>query len=126
MDYSAMLDNMYLTKELQALAICEAVQPLYINEFEEVAEWTSDVMMMQQDKEYVPSASFQKLLTFVQIIMLDNRAFRKIDLREKLADETQRNLLDQVMRPILQKAKKAEKPKQPVVKEKNKRNQKRK
>lgn len=118
MDYSAMLDNMYLTKELQAMAICEAVQPLYIDEFEQVAEWTSDVMMMQQDKEYVPSASFQKLLTFVQIIMLDSRAFRKIDLREKLADETQRNLLDQVMRPILQKATKADKPKPLPVEEK--------
>lgn len=102
MDYSAMLDNVYLTKDLQPLAICEAVQPLYIDEFEHVAEWTTDVMMMQQEDDYKPSKSFQKLLNFVQLIMLDNRAFRKIDLREKLADDTQRHLLDQVMRPVLE------------------------
>lgn len=99
-----MLDNVYLTKDLQPLAICEAVQPLYIDEFEHVAEWTTDVMMMQQQSDYTPSKSFQKLLNFVQLIMLDNRAFRKIDLREKLADKTQRHLLDQVMRPVLQEA----------------------
>ncbi|MBM7700859.1 helix-turn-helix domain-containing protein [Kurthia huakuii] len=104
MDYSAMLDNVYLTKDLQPLAICEAVQPLYIDEFEHVAEWTTDVMMMQQQSDYTPSKSFQKLLNFVQLIMLDNRAFRKIDLREKLADDVQRHLLDQVMRPVLQEA----------------------
>ena len=104
MDYSAMLDNVYLTKDLQPLAICEAVQPLYIDEFEHVAEWTTDVMMMQQQSDYTPSNSFQKLLNFVQLIMLDNRAFRKIDLREKLADDVQRHLLDQVMRPVLQEA----------------------
>ncbi len=99
-----MLDNVYLTKDLQPLAICEAVQPLYIDEFEHVAEWTTDVMMMQQQSDYTPSKSFQKLLNFVQLIMLDNRAFRKIDLREKLADDVQRHLLDQVMRPVLQEA----------------------
>lgn len=104
MDYSSMLDNVYLTKDLQPLAICEAVQPLYIDEFEHVAEWTTDVMMMQQDRDYVPSKSFQKLLNFVQLIMLDSRAFRKIDLREKLADPTQRHLLDQVMRPVLEES----------------------
>lgn len=104
MDYSSMLDNVYLTKDLQPLAICEAVQPLYIEEFEHVAEWTTDVMMMQQSSDYVPSKSFQKLLNFVQLIMLDSRAFRKIDLREKLADERQRHLLDQVMIPVLEES----------------------
>lgn len=104
MDYSSMLDNVYLTKDLQPLAICEAVQPLYIEEFEHVAEWTTDVMMMQQNNDYVPSKSFQKLLNFVQLIMLDSRAFRKIDLREKLADERQRHLLDQVMIPVLEES----------------------
>lgn len=104
MDYSSMLDNVYLTKDLQPLAICEAVQPLYIDDFEHVAEWTTDVMMMQQNRDYVPSKSFQKLLNFVQLIMLDNRAFRKIDLREKLADEGQRHLLDQVMIPVLEES----------------------
>lgn len=59
---------------------------------------------MQQQSDYTPSKSFQKLLNFVQLIMLDNRAFRKIDLREKLADDVQRHLLDQVMRPVLQEA----------------------